>query len=61
MEHGVAKAKLSSGEKCTARFSFADMELARQLFGEYDRHLKQLAEALYVEINARGTHVTVRG
>ncbi|MEK6193170.1 MAG: PhoH family protein, partial [Deltaproteobacteria bacterium] len=57
----MAKAKLSSVEECTARFSFEDIELARQLFGEYDRHLKQLAEALDVEINARGTHVTVRG
>lgn len=61
MENGVAKANLSSGEDSTARFSFADVELARQLFGEYNRHLKLVAEALDVEINARGTHVTVRG
>jgi len=43
------------------RFSFSDMERARQLFGEHNRHLKLVAEALDIEINARGTNVTVRG
>mgnify|MGYP001814791182 FL=1 len=61
MEQGVAKNATPSGEDHIATFNFPDMELARQLFGDYNRHLKQLAEALDVEINARGTHVTVRG
>jgi phosphate starvation-inducible PhoH-like protein len=37
------------------------MELARQLFGEHNRNLQQLAEALRVNINARGTQVSVQG
>jgi len=57
----VANRIISSGEDHTATFNFPDMELARQLFGDFDRHLKQMADALDIEINARGTHVTVRG
>ncbi|MCG6911863.1 MAG: PhoH family protein [Deltaproteobacteria bacterium] len=37
------------------------MELARQLFGEHNRHLQLVAEALDVSINARGTDVTIHG
>lgn len=57
----MTKNKISSGEDHTATINFPDMELARQLFGDFDKHLKQLADSLDVEINARGTHVTVRG
>jgi len=61
MEHGVAEDKNQNMEDRIAKFNFPDIELARQLFGDYDRHLKQLAKGLDVEINARGTQVTVRG
>ena len=49
------------GEDHIATFNFPDMELARQLFGEHNRNLKQVGDALDVAVNARGTRVTVQG
>ncbi len=40
---------------------FPDIELARQLFGEHSGHLKKIARALHVNINARGKTVFVSG
>ena len=51
----------NAGEDGSFKYSFADMELARQLFGEHNRHLQQVAETLDVNISARGTDVTIRG
>jgi phosphate starvation-inducible protein PhoH and related proteins len=50
-----------AGADGTQKYSFAGMELARQLFGEHNRHLQLVAEALDVSINARGTDVTIHG
>ena len=44
-----------------ARFAVADIELARQLFGENNGHLKQIAQALKIDIHARGNQVTLEG
>jgi len=43
------------------RLTFSDIELARQLFGEQDGHLKQLADQLGVHIHARGNAVNLKG
>ena len=61
MENGVAENNNQSKEDRTAKLNFPDIELARQLFGDYDRHLKQLADALGVKINARWSDVIVSG
>jgi len=41
--------------------TFSDLDLSRQLFGEHNRHLQKVAEALDVKINARGTSVFISG
>ncbi len=41
--------------------TFEDMELVRQLYGERDRHLKKIAAALDVRINARGNDIMIQG
>ena len=43
------------------RLTFSDIELARQLFGEQDGHLKRLADQLGVRIHARGNTVNLKG
>ena len=40
---------------------FENQELAQQLFGERNRNLKKVADAIDVTINARGSRVFVRG
>jgi len=41
--------------------TFPDSQVAMQLYGERDRHLKTLARALDVEIHSRGTTLTIVG
>ena len=41
--------------------TFSDLDLSRQLFGEHNRHLQKIAEALDVKISARGTSVFITG
>lgn len=43
------------------RLTFSDIELARQLFGEQDAHLKRLADLLAIRVNARGNTVNLNG
>ncbi len=40
---------------------FTDIELARQLFGEHNRHLQQIATATDTTVNARGSTVFIEG
>ncbi len=40
---------------------FANIELARQLFGEHNRHLQQIATATDTAVNARGSTVFIKG
>ena len=40
---------------------FSDIELARQLFGEQNSHLQQVAAATDTKINARGSKVFIQG
>ena len=56
----VFKMNTLSENKQTA-VDFADIELARQLFGEHNRHLQQIAEATDTVVNARGSTVFVQG
>jgi len=41
--------------------TFSDLDLSRQLFGEHNRNLRKIAEAVDVKINARGTSVFISG
>ena len=40
---------------------FADIKLAQQLFGEHNNHLRRIAKATEVTINARGNTVFIKG
>ncbi len=44
-----------------AKITFTDLELARQLFGEHNCHLQQIAQSLSLSIQARGNSVHVQG
>ena len=50
---------LSENKQITVDFS--DIELARQLFGEHNRHLQRIAAATDTIINARGSKVFIAG
>jgi phosphate starvation-inducible PhoH-like protein len=41
--------------------SYPDVELARQLFGEQNSNLKQIAAALGIQVHARGNNLHVQG
>jgi phosphate starvation-inducible PhoH-like protein len=43
------------------RLTFDDIELSRQLFGDQNRHLRRIADALDVQINTRGNTVSIQG
>ncbi|MEW6080148.1 MAG: PhoH family protein [Thermodesulfobacteriota bacterium] len=43
------------------QIDFPDIELARQLFGENNTHLKKIAHSLHISINARGKTVFISG
>lgn len=40
---------------------FSDLDAAKQLFGEHNRHLKIIADALRVKIDTRGNTVLIEG
>ena len=42
-------------------YTFSDIKLAKQLFGEHNGNLKRIADALNVTINARGNTVFIQG
>ena len=44
-----------------ATLDFADLNLARQLFGEQNNNLKRLAEAIDITIDARGNTLFIQG
>jgi phosphate starvation-inducible PhoH-like protein len=48
-------------ENNQSRLTFSDIELARQLFGEFNSNLQKIANALDVSINARGNTVFILG
>jgi phosphate starvation-inducible PhoH-like protein len=43
------------------RLTFSDIDLARQLFGERNCHLKKIAEGVDVQIDTRGNTVIITG
>ncbi|MDM8517462.1 PhoH family protein [Desulfobacterales bacterium HSG16] len=43
------------------KLTFQNLELSRQLFGEHNNHLQQIARSLKVDINARGNTVMIAG
>ncbi|MGD9366061.1 MAG: PhoH family protein [Desulfobacteraceae bacterium] len=44
-----------------AKITFTDLELARQLFGEHNCHLQQIARSLSLDIKARGNSIHIQG
>ena len=50
---------LSDNKQATVEFS--DIEMARQLFGEHNRHLQRIAKATDTAVNARGSTVFIKG
>ena len=48
-------------ENNQSRLTFSDIELAKQLFGEFNSNLQRIADALDVSINARGNTVFIQG
>jgi len=55
----MVKKRKESAKVITLRFD--DNNLARDLFGSEDRHLKDLEKHLGVEINAKGANVSIKG
>ena len=49
------------GNNHQAKITFKDLELSRQLFGEHNNHLQQIAKALAIQIKARGNSVHLQG
>jgi len=43
------------------KLTFADIDLAKQLFGEHNTHLKKIAEETETGLNVRGNAVTLKG
>lgn len=43
------------------KLTFQNLELSKQLFGEHNNHLQQIARSLKVDINARGNTVMIAG
>jgi phosphate starvation-inducible PhoH-like protein len=43
------------------QLTFSDNELARQMFGDHNRHLKRIEKALNVSIAARGSSIFISG
>jgi phosphate starvation-inducible PhoH-like protein len=50
-----------NSESKQTSLDFADIDLARQLFGEHNNHLQRISKATEVTINARGNTVFIQG
>ena len=48
-------------ENNQTKLTFSDINLAKQLFGEYNTHLQQIGAAVDVSIHARGNTVLITG
>ena len=48
-------------ENNQTRLTFLDIDLARQLFGEYNSNLKRIADTIDVSIHARGNTIFIQG
>ena len=44
-----------------SKLTFKNLDLSRQLFGEHNKHLRQIAEALGISVQARGSSVHLQG
>lgn len=52
---------MNSKDKTQARIRFDDNNLARNLFGVQDEHIRSIEKKLNVQIDVRGTDVSIRG
>lgn len=57
---GSAK-KFMSNDQNQVKITFSDLELARQLFGQHNSHLNQIALAMELDIQARGNALHIKG
>lgn len=48
-------------DRIKAKITFSNIELARQLFGEHNNHLKRVEQATDVTIDVRGNTVRIQG
>jgi phosphate starvation-inducible PhoH-like protein len=48
-------------ESTHTKLMFSDVNLARQLFGEHNRNLQRIADAMDIRIHARGSTVFIEG
>jgi phosphate starvation-inducible PhoH-like protein len=48
-------------DRIKAKITFSNIELARQLFGEHNNHLKRVEQATDVTIDVRGNSVRIQG
>jgi len=61
MEPDPAENSNNPGEDAKLKLDLSDSKRAMQLFGEHNRNLKRIAEALGVNVNARGSTVFIQG
>jgi phosphate starvation-inducible PhoH-like protein len=52
---------MMDGSQNQSKITFKDLELSRQLFGEHNHHLLQIARALDIDIQARGSSAHLQG
>jgi len=50
-----------SSDQTKVQMTFSDLDLTRQLFGEHNCHLQRLADALEINIHARGNSIFIQG
>ncbi len=48
-------------EETQAKLTFPDIELSRQLFGEHNRNIQRVGNAIDVSIHTRGNNVIIKG
>lgn len=61
MPSDPAENSKKSGEGAKLKLDLSDSKRAMQLFGEHNRNLKKIADALGVNVNARGSTVFIQG
>lgn len=61
MKTRSALSEPQTAEPRDLKITFDDNLVARSLFGEQNRHLRQIADALDIQIHARGNTVSLRG
>lgn len=61
METDSHQDAVKGGKGRQIRLTFSDINFARQLFGEHNSHLRRIADAIEIELHARGNTVSLSG